>query len=198
MQSRAAKQREIASRTASGKGGDTSPRNRSTEKRSLSSERQNQHSKQWERKCEGPGPGLHLGEQAGRHVVLMEEDRRLDMHSRAMWSSFTSLGGTQVDLRCVAGTLVGSEQGLWQLWRNQTDKNEHSRHRGAARSGVKSPVSLTRSLEKRSFYGGERQGAASSCPPSPASSPRNRHRALQKHSGPSPTHRPHAGLWSLS
>lgn len=120
------------------------------------------------------------------------------MHSRAMWSSFTSLGGTQVDLRCVAGTLVGSEQGLWQLWRNQTDKNEHSRHRGAARSGVKSPVSLTRSLEKRSFYGGERRGAASSCPPSPASSPRNRHRALQKHSGPSPTHRPHAGLWSLS
>lgn len=65
--------------------------------------------------CKGPGPGLHLGKQAGQHVVLMEEDRRLDMHSRAMWSSFTSFGWTQVDLRWVAGTLVGSEQGLWQL-----------------------------------------------------------------------------------
>lgn len=61
MQSRAAKQREIASRTASGKGGDTSPKSRRTEKRSLSSERENQHSEQWEQRVQRPWPWTALG-----------------------------------------------------------------------------------------------------------------------------------------
>lgn len=73
MQYRAAKQREIARRAALGKGGDTSPRSRSTEKRSLFSERERASEK-------GPNPGLYLGEQAGQHVVLIEgrdEDRQI-------------------------------------------------------------------------------------------------------------------------
>lgn len=77
MQDRAAKQREIARRAALGKGGDTLPRSRSTEKRSLFSEREraseSQHSKSGSRECKGPKPGLYLGEQAGQHVVLIEE-----------------------------------------------------------------------------------------------------------------------------
>ena len=76
MQSRAAKQREIAGRTASGKGGNMSPRSRA-QKRDLcllrERARESQHSKRGSRECKGPDPGLYLGEQAGQHLVLIEE-----------------------------------------------------------------------------------------------------------------------------